>query len=251
MPELILVGTGNALAAPGHENTHIALKRSQGVILVDSAASPKVRLDEASLELNQITDLILTHFHPDHVSGVPLLLMSMWLLGRSESLRIHGLQHCLDRVEQMMGLYRWQSWPHFFPVAFRWLPEREDFLVFEDQEVRIVASPVRHLIPTIGLRFEGLQSGRTVVYSCDTEPCSSLARLAAGADILLHEASGAGQGHSSASQAGSIAREAGVKKLLLIHYPAGERGSRTLIEQARETFSGEVGLAVDFMTIAL
>jgi len=239
------------LASPGHENTHMALRYSKGVVLVDSAASPKVRLDQASLSIHDITDLILTHFHPDHVSGVPLLLMSMWLMGRGESLRIHGLQHCLDRVEQMMDLYHWQGWPRFFPVAFRWLPEREGTLVLEDEDVRILATPVRHLVPTIGLRFDGLSSGRSVVYSCDTEPCASLVRLADGADILLHEASGAAAGHSSASQAGAVARDAGVQKLLLIHFPLDRNGKEALLEQARETFPGEVALAQDFMTIEL
>jgi metal-dependent hydrolase (beta-lactamase superfamily II) len=39
-----------------------------------------VRLSKAGVDFNRLTDLILTHFHPDHVSGVPMLLMNMWLI---------------------------------------------------------------------------------------------------------------------------------------------------------------------------
>jgi len=69
--------------------------------------------------------------------------------------------------------------------------------------------------------------------------------------VLIHEATGAIVGHSSASQAGAIAREAGVDRLILIHYKAGKIQLDKLISQAQETFSGDVVLAEDFMEIDL
>jgi ribonuclease Z len=151
----------------------------------------------------------------------------------------------------MMGFYHWENWPNFFPVAFHRLPERENILVLEKPDFQIFSTPVRHLVPTIGLRFQANHHSRTVTYSCDTEPCPSVIRLASGTDILIHEASGLGVGHSSASQAGGIAREAEVGKLLLIHYPTGDSHPKDLVEQARETFSGQIGLTEDFMEIEL
>ena len=72
---------------------------------------------------------------------------------------------------------------------------------------------------TLALRFQNLDTGRIIVYSADTEPCQTLIRLASGADLLIHEASGAHKGHSSPEQAAWVAREAGVAQLVLIHYP--------------------------------
>jgi ribonuclease Z len=251
MARLILLGTANALPEINHENTHMAVQADGKVILIDCVGSPKVRLNSAGLRLNAVTDLILTHFHPDHVSGVPLLLMNMWLLGRKNDLCIYGLSHCLERVEKMMDLYDWKSWPDFFSVDLHRIPDHQETLVLKRGGIRIISSPVRHLVPTIGLRFESLSSGRKAAYSCDTEPCSSMVQLAERVDVLIHEATGAGQGHSSASQAGSIAREAGVKTLLLIHYAQDPSRETSLIEQAQKTFDGEVGLAEDFMVIEL
>jgi len=249
MPHLVILGTANAIPDEEHENTHMAIVTDQGVILVDCVGSPSVRLGLAGIKLKSITDLILTHFHPDHVSGVPLLLMNMWLEGREKALRIYGLHHCLERIEDVMALYYWDKWPNFFPVAFHRLPEMEQIKVLETEKIRIFSSPVRHLIPTIGIRIENTQSTGKIAYSCDTEPCPSVTRLAKGVDVLIHEATGAGAGHSSASQAGSIAREAGAKQLLLIHYPNFGLNPESLVDQARGTYDGDVALAQDLMEI--
>jgi ribonuclease Z len=248
MAKIVILGTSYAIPNEDHENTHMALVSESGTVLIDCVGTPLVRLAEAGIAVESIDDLIVTHFHPDHVSGVPLLLMNMWLMGRQKALRIYGLHHCLERLEDLMGFYHWDNWPHFFPVAFHRLPEREQVLVLEKDGIKIHSSPVRHLVPTIGLRIEA-SSGNVLAYSCDTEPCPSVVRMAQGARDLIHEASGGGMGHSSASQAGGIAREAGVKNLYLIHYPSGKYRSGTLIEQARETFSGQVDLARDLMEI--
>ncbi len=247
MARLIILGTASAIPAVGRENTHMALETQNGVILVDCVGSPAVRLAQANLAINDINDVILTHFHPDHVSGIPILLMNMWLLGRRTELRIHALDHCLERVQSMMALYSWHKWPSFFPVRFSTIPASEGTLVIENRDVRILASPVRHLIPTIGLRFNSSHGHTEIAYSCDTEPCPAVARLASGVDLLIHEATGAGSGHSSASQAGSIAREAQASELLLIHFDAAHANPDALIRQAQETFPGKVGLTSDFM----
>lgn len=249
MAKLLILGTANAVADEEHENTHMAILGKDGVVLIDCVSSPKVRLARAGITLDDIGDLIVTHFHPDHVSGVPLLLMNMWLMGRRAPLRIYGLHACLERLEDMMGFYHWERWPRFFPVAFHRLPEQEQVAVLEKAEYRILASPVRHLVPTIGLRLEGLPGSRVITYSCDTEPTPSVVRLAAGADVLLHESSGGGVGHSTAADAGEIAQQAEVGRLLLIHYPTIDRDDAELLRQARSTFRGPVELARDFQEL--
>jgi len=251
MTKLIILGTADAVPDQEHENTHMAIVDKEGIVLIDCPGTPIQRLAQAEISLDSITDVIVTHFHPDHVSGVPLLLMIMWLMGRKTALRIYGLHHCLERIEHMMGFYHWDNWPKFFPIAFHRLPESEEILVMEKSNFRIHSSPVRHLIPTIGLRIETSNKSKTIVYSCDTEPCPSVVQLASGADILIHEAAGAVVGHSSASQAGEIAREAKVDRLLLIHYQVGKNVSNTLLKQAQQTFQGEVALAQDMMEIEL
>jgi len=251
MAKLIILGSSNAVSSKDSENTHMVLVGETRAVLVDCVSNPIHRLDQVRVDFNDLTDLVLTHFHPDHVSGVPLLLMDMWLRGREKPINIYGLHYTLDRMEKLMSLYSWENWPDFFPVAFHRLPSSERILLLDCDEMSIFASSVHHMIPTLGLRFEAKQSQKVVAYSCDTGPCDEVVRLAEGADVLIHEASGAERGHSSAEQAGEIATQAKVGKLYLIHYPTGDNADHDLIADAQQTFQGEVYLAKDFMTIDL
>jgi ribonuclease Z len=247
MGKMVVLGSAYSIPDEEHENTHLLAVGNTHTILVDCVGNPLIRLRRAQVNLEQFADLILTHFHPDHVSGVPLLLMDLWLLGRREPFNIYGLSHTLDRVESTLKLYELETWPNFFPLVFHRLPGNEMDLVIDYSEIRILASPVLHLIPTIGLRFEFKLNQKTVAYSCDTEPCDAVVRLAKEVNLLLHEASGASHGHSSAVQAGAIAQRARAQALALIHYPTINQDKEQLVREACQEYTGPVCLAKDLM----
>lgn len=247
MPKVIILGSSNAIPDEDHENSHMALAGDNRLVLIDCVNNPIVRLRKAGLDVEKVTDLILTHFHPDHVSGVPLLLMDLWLLGREQELRIYGLDFTLDRFEKMMELYGWDTWPRFFPVKLHRLPEENMASVQETEEWKIFSSPVKHIIPNIGLRIEFPGSGKVFAYSGDTEPTPQVVQLAQNANILVHESTGASVGHSDAAQAGQIAKSAGADKLYLIHYANGRFKDNGIVTKASQEFNGSVSLAEDFM----
>ena len=251
MPKLKILGSSNSIPDEKHENTHMVLVGQYSTVLIDCANNPIIRLEQAGVDFNDLTDIILTHFHPDHVSGVPLLLMNMWLLGRIQPLNIFGLSYTLDRMEELMGLFGWTDWSKLFPVTFYRLPAEEMVSVIHNTEFKIHISLVKHMIPCIGLRLESCTSGKVIAYSCDTEPCAQVVRLSEKADVLIHEATGLGHGHSSASQAGEIAKQAEAKNLYLIHYPTGVNPTDNLITDAKKQFDGNVFLAEDFLTLDL
>ncbi len=249
MIQLIILGVSNAVAGEDHQNTHFVLADRQRMVLVDCTGNPVTRLKQAGLDHRNLTDLILTHFHPDHVSGVSPFLMSLWLLGRTAPLHIYGLDDTIDRIEKVMELYQWDTWPGFFPVIFKRLPEVERAVVMETEEFSIYSSPVHHIVPAIGLRFDSHASGRSIAYSCDTEPCDEVIRLAENCAILIHEATGQAYGHSSAAQAGDIARQSGAGRLILIHYATYETSVEGLLAQAAGSYPGPVSLAENFMRL--
>jgi len=95
------------------------------------------------------------------------------------------------------------------------------------------------------------KSDKVLAYSCDTEPCLAVEELAAEADVLIHEATGQSPGHSSAAQAGEIAKKAQALSLYLIHYDIRSDDPQRLVTEAQNTFDGPITLAEDFMTIQL
>ena len=250
MAKLIVLGSACAVPDETHENTHLALLGQDGAfILIDCAGQPVIRLRRAGLHFEGLTDLILTHFHPDHTYGVSMLIMEMWLRGRKNPLRLHGTSHCLTRIEALMKAYDWDTWPKMFPVAFFPVDNHEGAPVLESADYRILCAPVKHFVPTIGLRVEDKQTGRVLAYSCDTEPCPGDIWLARGADMVIHEVAGKGMGHTSAAQAGEIAREAGARKLVLIHYCVDGHDLSSLVPEAEAAFGGPVIRAEDFMEL--
>ena len=249
MPKLIILGSANAIPDREHENTHMVIVGKSHTVLIDCVGNPLVRLEAAGVDFRTLTDLVLTHFHPDHVSGVPSLLMNMWLMGHRTPILVHGLAYTLDRVESLMEAYNYKEWPGFFPVSYHRVPEEEFALVLQNEEFNILASPVQHFIPTIGLAVNFTASRKRLAYSCDTEPCPAVFRLANNADVLIHEASGALPGHSSAGQAAEVARQGEVGALYLIHYPTGKFATGDPVAEARQHYDGPVGLATDFMNL--
>jgi ribonuclease Z len=99
--------------------------------------------------------------------------------------------------------------------------------------------------------------GRRVVYSGDTRPCATLIEAARGADLLVHEATFSDEegeravetGHSTASEAAAVAREAGVRRLVLTHIsPRYTREAPELLAEAQAIFPA-VAIARDGMTV--
>jgi len=110
MNKLTFLGTASAVPDEDQQNTHFIIETKSRNILVDCVGNPVVRLKQAGVDPLSISDLVVTHFHPDHVSGVPLLLMDLWLMGRETPLYLYGLNEVLDRIEKMMSLFDWESW---------------------------------------------------------------------------------------------------------------------------------------------
>jgi ribonuclease Z len=247
MARIVILGSAAAVNDAKHDYTHFLLiGEKTSPVLIDAGSNPLGKIKDLGIDDEGLQDVILTHFHPDHVSGVPNMMMHMWLLGRKAPIRFYGLHHCLNRMEDLMAGYEWQVWPNFFPVSFNRISERNRAPVLENEDFRITAWPVKHFVPTIGLRIENKITGNVLAYSCDTEPTDSLYELAQNPDILLHEAAGPPPGHSTARQAAELAVEVNAKALYLIHYQVWNTDPTPLVPEAAEVYSGPIVLCKDF-----
>ncbi|GAB4476412.1 MAG: MBL fold metallo-hydrolase [Anaerolineales bacterium] len=248
--EVVILGSASAVPTIDHENTHLLVVGRDDVILIDCPNNPIVALQKQGFDPLKVNHLILTHFHPDHVAGVAPFLMSSWLMGRKQPLCIYGLDETIWRFEKMMELFQWETWEGLYPIQIQRLPLNRMTLVLQSEQFEIHSSPVRHLIPTIGLRIRNRCTGESIAYSCDTEPCAEVVELSQGVKVLIHEAVGEYRGHSSPQQAGEIAKRAKVQALYLIHYPSEDGRIGEWKSLARTTYDGIVGLAHDHLKIA-
>jgi ribonuclease Z len=254
MAKLILLGSGAALSDAKRENMYLVLQGKESAILVDVAGSPVQRLLRARVPLDSVEHVILTHHHPDHLYGLPILFMDLWLDGRKKVLHLHGLPETIRVARAVLEAFDWQAWHKhdFFPTEFHTLDVPENGIApVLTQEFNIAATRTKHFVPTIALRFQDHSTGRAIAYSSDTGVTDAIVEIARGADILIHEATSIDEesdGHSNAKEAGAQAQRAGVKKLMLVHLPPN--GSVTkLLNAAKKTFDGKVVIGKDFMRI--
>lgn len=245
MPELIVLGTAASVPDAEHDTVGLLLRGPGWAVPVDCSGSPLYKLARLGVEPDHIRAIILTHRHADHLYGLPMLVQGLWLNGRKARLPVYGPEETLDVARQLLELFQLAERPDMFVLEWHPVPGREGVEVLEVEGVRITATPTAHAgVESLALRFEHATSSPAIVYSSDTEFCPALIRLAAGAGLLLHEATGNHAGHSSPAQAAKVARQAGVARLGLIHYPVrGVDLERWRLAAAG--FPGELFLARD------
>lgn len=226
------------MSDPHRTTTMLAVENGEGVIAVDCGGDLIQRMLQGGIELGKLEALVLTHGHPDHVSGFPLLMQRLWLQGRREALPVVGPAPTLAIARRLWEAFDLGNEKGMPPID--WIAvggaTGEGQLPFQSWQCRF--GPASHGPDTIGLRFQDPQSGSTVAYSSDTAPDPRIAALARDSDILVHEATGSGPGHSSVLEAAGIAKEAKAKRLLLVHLPPRKLIPDEMLAKAETVFPG-------------
>ncbi len=190
---------------------------------------------------------LVTHIHWDHVQGLPFFPPADRV---GATFRIYGPRQDQGTLrEQFDGFMR----PPYFPVTCADLRGDITFHDVSEEDFRIgeavvTARPVPHAGPTLGYRVSW--HGRVVTYVSDHQAplgldsvADSVIELAAAADVLIHDAQYTREefaekshwGHCTVDYAVRVAREAGVKTLVLFHHDPSHGDDRMdqLLEQAR------------------
>lgn len=215
------VGVGAAYAAPGEAQSCYLLHAGVRTVCMDLGAGALNRL-QTHLRPERLHAVTVTHLHADHMVDLLSLRVYMaWGPGAGRPLDLWGP----PGLRELIAGHGEGGLDEAFRLHDLTPPGGEVDL---GDGLRLVYREVPHLPPTFALRFE--RRGASVCFGADCAPNDALVELARGADVLLCECSfGAGEvpagvPHLTAGDAGLIAREAGVRRLLLTHcYPEFDR----------------------------
>ena len=230
---LTILGGGGWFPAYERHTACALLRAGENAILIDAGTGVGRIVERPELLAGvQKLDIVLTHFHLDHICG--LAYLPGMALAAETTIWGPGRTLYDTTTSTLLGSLTREP---FHPVPFsaleidtRDLPEDE----IELSGVRIaMRRQPHHSAPSLGLRFND-----TVTWITDTAYDPESAAFAAGSELLAHEAWFTTDRprnpdiHSSAAQAAQIAIGARVDRLLLIHLPPFERGIEPLLREA-------------------
>ena len=269
--EVLLIGTGFPRPDPNRAAACTVIDIGDEWFVVDAGRGATMRIAATTLDYAKIRAVFLTHFHSDHISGLPDLFVTSWMFGRkARPLELYGprgtrklsaamLAFFADDIHIRSDLMERQ------PASGATIHTHEigEGVIFDDGKVKVTAFIEDHrpVVPALGYRFES--RGKVIVVSGDTRPNDNLLKFARGADVLVMEAylpawfdkvdtpevaAKLKHYHTSAEEAGAIATKAGVKTLLLTHLVGKDEAA--FLAQASKTFKGKIIVGRDLMRVS-
>lgn len=265
---VVMLGTGTPNADPGRSGPAAAVVVSGQVYLVDCGVGVVRRAalaagDNPELKPVNLDRVFITHLHSDHTLGLPDLILSPWVLGRSQPLRLWGPAGLADMANAIL-----QAWSKDIAVRTEGLEHANttgDHVVvheivpgqvYHDANVTVTAFAVHHgsWDQAFGYRFQ--TADRVIVFSGDTTPLEATANACDGCDLLFHEVYNRkgiptaklpyyAAFHTSAEQLGRLATQARPKLLVLYHQLFEGLPESDLLAQVRAGFAGPVVSARD------
>lgn len=217
MTRCMLLGVGTAVPDDDRGYTHLVWESSDATVLVDAGGNTFQRLLKVGVDPKDLEAIILTHSHPDHINGLPALLFSLHLAGRSTPVPIYGLGSTLNIAKRVVEAFELGE----YVVPVFWNALRAGDIVVVGPSCHIKTGATEHSRPCIALRCEDKQTNTILTYSADTAPSQTVIELARDANLLVHEATAnmPSPVHTMPRQVGEIASAAGgVQRLVLVHY---------------------------------
>lgn len=262
---ITILGSGAALPT-GHRRCSAQVVNVGGFkMLLDCAEGTQDNIRRCHIKLQALGTILISHLHGDHFFGLPGLLSTMHLCGRTEPVTViapKGAKQVIETTFELTGNHIG------YPLEFIEMDFSEGLhRVFEGKRCTVDAFPIVHSVPTYGFRitevprpstFHSSLSTLSYAYCCDTAYTEDILPYIQGADLLCLECTFANEleslaterQHLTAGQAGRLATLAGVKQLLLTHISARYKEPQILLDQATAEFPNSI-LAEDTLVLEI
>ena len=253
--ELTILGSGSCAPSPTRGCSGFLLRGDGKTILLDCGPGSFRQLANHGVEFGSIDHILISHFHIDHVGDLAAILFSQkHCCGgkREENTIIHGPKGFAKDFGGLMNAFGTQITDDDYSFELHEYGNSSGVKEFDG--FTVTALPVIHPLPTVGYRLKFSDSGKVVAYSGDTSVSENVVTLGHNADCLIIECAATEdkplKGHTSASEAGSMAEAAGARLLILSHItPETDRTDVAAI--AAKTFGGKVLKAEDSLKVEL
>ena len=255
-----LLGTGSAIPSAQRAATCHVLNYDSHYMMIDCGEGTQMQLKRNKISPMRIERLFISHLHGDHYFGLIGLLNTLHLLGKTQTIHIHGPAELYDIIYLQLKAAGTEL---RFPLQFHPLHAGSKQLIYKGEQLCCYSFPVTHRIPTWGFLFEEtppdiltsrpdkvhenrgvINKLRSYAFCTDTAFRPELANYFRGVNLLYHEATfmhhlaktAEDTFHSTSVQAAEMAKLAGAKQLILGHFSSRYTDLRPLLAEARTVF---------------
>ena len=280
--KVTLLGTASPSPRPNRYGPSTLVEVGGQVLLFDAGRGVPIRMGQIKVPIGKIDVLFLTHFHSDHVSGIPDVWLTGWLgpvFGRRKTpfhvIGPTGAKNLMANLEKAYVL----------DISIREADEKlppqgiavqadefdKDGVVYEKDGVKVIAFEVDHgdlIKPAYGYRIE--YKGHAAVISGDTRYNQNVIKYGTAADLLIHEVAIARPElmsnlfaqaiiahHTSPHDCGRVFAQAKPKLAAYTHLvflsneTVPEATLDDLVAQTRETYSGPLEVGEDLTSFEI
>ena len=148
--ELHILGCGSALPTTRHFAISQVVNLREKLFMIDCGEGAQMQLRRSRLKFSRLNHIFISHLHGDHCFGLPGLISTLGMLGRTGELVVHGPKEVETYLRPVMDLFcRGME----FEVRFNPVDTRSHSLVMEDRSLSVYSIPLKHRIPTCGYLF--------------------------------------------------------------------------------------------------
>ncbi len=283
---LVILGTSSQV--PTVKRNHLAffLKWDREGFLFDPGEGTQRQFVLNGISSSQITKIFLSHFHGDHCLGLPGIIQRLSLDGVKHSITIFFPASGKRFLHNLLNCVIFDN-----KVSINKKPILDSGIIYEDEEIKIIALSLVHSVETFGFRIEEkdkrtilpqklpkelkkedigklkregvieikgkkifledvsrIKRGQKFAYVADTKFCDNAIKLAEDVDLLVCESTyteneadlAKDYKHLTAKQAAQIAKEAGAKKLVLVHFSQRYSVVDVFLNEAKEIFENTI-----------
>jgi len=264
-----LLGTGTPRPLIARFGPSTLVEAGREKIVIDAGRGVAQRLWQVGVSYGDVTAVLLTHLHSDHVVGLPDLWLTGWLVARIDRpLDLWGPAGTVEMASHLEAAFAVDRAIRVsddgMPAAGGRITAHDigEQIVFERNGVKVTAFLVDHgaLKPALGYRID--YAGHSVVLSGDTRQSPNLIRVARGTDLLIHEVAAipeaglAGDAHlrviashhTIPERAGDVFTAAHPKLAVYSHIVLRGGGTTDdIVRLTRTTYDGPLVVGADLM----
>ena len=225
---LTVLGCDGSWPGPGGAGSGYLLRMGATTLVLDAGPGTFAVL-QTLIDPSEVDAVVISHHHADHWTDLYAMDTQARFCGRRGALRVYAPTAVIDRADpERTPALAWHAVTHGDRAGIG--------------EVSCAFHRTDHAEETLAVRIDG--ADRALGYSADTGPAWSPDVLGTGLDLLLCEATYTAEdegtaGHLSGRQAGSAARAAGARRLVITHrWPTVD--ARAVAEEAEAAFGGPV-----------